>query len=81
MFLFKKRVSFPQFLGDLISAQCDLLERHFDKIVVMADEFNALTKEDKQQFFEKAHALVIIDIMMRCGQCFSENVSMKEVGN
>jgi hypothetical protein len=80
MALFKKRVPFPQFLAYLVSFQCDFLARSFDKLIGLADESNVLTEEDREQFFDKAHALLMVDITMRCCQYFSARVSSEEVG-
>jgi hypothetical protein len=78
--LFKKRISFPQFLADRVSFQCDFLARSFDKLIALADESNVLTQEDREQFFDKAHALLVVNITMRCCQYFSAQVSSEEVG-
>ena len=80
MALFKKRISFPQFLADLVSFQCGFLARSCDKLIALADESNVLTQEDREQFFDKTHALLVVDITMRCCQYFSAQVSSEEVG-
>ena len=78
--MFKKGISFPQFLADLISFQCDFLARRFDELIVLADESKVLTEEDRRQFFDKAYALLMVDITVRCCQYFSAQVSNEEVG-
>ncbi len=80
MSLFGKRIAFPQFLANLISFQCDLLATNSDKLMGLADEGKVLTKEDKELFIDKAHALLMADITMRCFQYLSASISSVEVG-
>jgi len=77
--LFKQKIYFTQFLADLITFQFDLLEKNFDKLFVLADEFKVLTKKDKEHFLDKAHELVIVDIIASCHQQFI-NLSGEEIG-
>lgn len=39
MSIFKKKIDFSQFLADLISVQFEFLEKNFDKLIILADEF------------------------------------------
>jgi hypothetical protein len=80
MVLFKKRTSFPQFIADLVSHQCDFLMANFSELTGLADKSQVLTKEDKEQFFHKAHALLMVDLAMSCSRHFSAHVSQEEVG-
>jgi hypothetical protein len=80
MSLFKKRVSFPQFVADLICFQCRFLEGNFDKLIALADEMKVLTKEDKEEFLDKADALLMADLTMGCSRHFSAYISQVEVG-
>jgi len=80
MGLFKQKIDFGQFLADLISFQYDFLENNFNKLVVLADEFKVLTEKDKEDFFDKAHELIIVDILMSCNQYFYKKISSEEVG-
>ncbi len=80
MGLFKQKIDLGQFLADLISFQHDFLENNFNKLVVLADEFKVLTGKDKENFFDKAHELIIVDILMSCNQHFYKNISSEEVG-
>jgi hypothetical protein len=75
MSLFKKRTSFPQFVADLISFQCDFLASNFERMIALADEPKALTDRDKQELIEKTHDLVMVDILMSCKRCFCETLS------
>jgi hypothetical protein len=79
MSIFKK-IDFSQFLADLITFQCDFLENNFNKLVVLADEFKVLTEKDKEEFLDKAHELIIVDILMSCNQHFYKTLSSEEVG-
>jgi hypothetical protein len=80
MSLFKQKIDFSQFLSDLITFQFDFLEDNFDKLIILADEFKVLTEKDKENFLDKAHELIIVDITVRCSQHFYKNLSSEEVG-
>lgn len=80
MSILKKRIGFSQFLADLITSQFDFLENNFDKLIVLADEFKVLTEKEKEEFLDKAHELIIVDILMSCYQHFHKKLSSKEVG-
>jgi hypothetical protein len=78
--LFKQKIEFGQFLAELITFQLDFLERNFDKLVVLADECKVLTEKDKEEFFDKAQVLIIVDIMTSCIQHFSKHLSSEDIG-
>lgn len=80
MSTFKNKIDFGQFLADLITHQCDFLENNFNKVVTLADEFKVLTDKDKEEFLDKAHELIIVDILMSCNQNFYKDLSSEEVG-
>jgi hypothetical protein len=80
MSIFKKKIYFPQFLADLINNQMDFLEMNFNNLIVMADEFRVLTDNQKEEFLDKAHELIIADIVMSCSQYFYKKMSSEEVG-
>ena len=80
MSIFKKKIYFPQFLADLITFQFDFLEKNFDKLIVLADEFKILTETDKKDYLDKSHELIIVDIMMSCNQHFYKHLSSEDVG-
>lgn len=80
MSIFKKKIYFPQFLADLIDNQMDFLEKNFNKLIVMADESGVLTDNQKKEFLDKAHELIIADIVMSCKQHFYKKISSEEVG-
>ena len=80
MSTFKNKIDFGQFLADLITHQCDFLENNFNKLVTLADEFKVLTDKDKEEFLDKAHELIIVDILMSCNQNFCKDLSSEEVG-
>lgn len=80
MSFFKKKIDFVQFLADVITFQCDFLENNFNKMVVLADEYKVLTEKAKKEFFDKAHELLIVDILLSCGQHFNNNLSSEEAG-
>lgn len=80
MFIFKKKIDLSQFLSELITFQFDFLEKNFDKIIVLADELKALTEKDRDEFLEKLHELIIVDILISCSQHFYKNLSSEEVG-
>ena len=80
MTIFKKKIYFAQFLADLITFQCDFLENKFGNLIVLADEFKVLTEKDKEDFFDKAHELVIVDILMSCNQLFYKTLSSEKIG-
>ncbi len=80
MSIFKKKIDFGQFLADLITHQCDFLGNNFNKLVTLADEFKVLTEKDKEEFLDKAHELIIVDILMSCNQNFYKDLSSEEVG-
>lgn len=80
MSIFKEKIAFSQFLGDLIYFQFDFLENNFDKLIVLADESKVLKDNQKEEFLDKAHELIIADIIMGCGQHFYKKISSEEVG-
>ena len=80
MSIFKKKIDLGQFLADLIIYQFDFLEKNSDKLIVLVDEFKVLTEKDKEEFLQKAHELVIVDIAMSCSQHFYRNLSSDESG-
>jgi len=80
MSIFKKKIYFPQFLADLLTHQMDFLEKNFDKLIVMADEPGVLTDNQKKEFLDKAHELIIADIVMGCELHFHKEISGEEVG-
>lgn len=80
MSLFKQKISFHQFLADLISFQFDFLDSNFDKLIVLADEFKVLTDGDKKEFLDKSHELVIADIFISCTQHSNHKLSPEEIG-
>jgi hypothetical protein len=75
----KRKINFSQFIAELIASQFDFLETNFNKLVVLADEFKVLTEKDREVFLEKAHELIISDIMISCNQHF-KNLSSDEIG-
>jgi len=80
MSILKKKIDFSEFLGELVTFQFDFLQKNFDKLIVLADEFKVLTKKDREEFLDKAHELIIVDIMMSCYQRFYKHLSSEEVG-
>jgi len=80
MAIFKKKIYFTQFLADLVTFQMDFLEMNFNKLIVMADEPGVLTDNQKEEFLDKAHELIIADIIMGCKQRFYKKISSEEVG-
>jgi hypothetical protein len=80
MSIFKKKISFPQFLVDLVTYQMDFFEKNFDKLIAMADESHVLTDNQKAEFLDKAHELIIVDIVISCSLHFYKKISSKEVG-
>ena len=80
MALFRQRIQFPQFIADLITCQFDFLASNFDKLIVLADESHALGETDRQEIFEKTHALIVVNILLRCTQYFSNTLSSEAAG-
>ena len=80
MSILKKRIGFSQFLADLITFQFEFLENNFDKLIVLADEFKVLTEKEKEELLDKAHELIIVDILMSCYQHFHKKLSSEEAG-
>ncbi len=80
MGLFKQKIDFSQFLADLISFQHEFLENNFDKLIVLTDELEVLTENDKKDFLDKSHELILVDILMNCNQHFNRNLSSEEIG-
>ena len=80
MSIFKKKINFPQFLFEVIKFQIDFLEEHFDKLIVLADELKVLTNAQKKDFFDKAHELVVVNILMGCNIHFSKKQQGEEAG-
>lgn len=80
MSIFKKRIGFSQFIADLITYQFDFLENNFEKLIVLTDEFKVLTEKEMEEFLDKAHELIIVDILMSCYQQFHKKLSSEEVG-
>lgn len=80
MVFFKKKVDAVQFLADLIFSQFDFLESNFTQLADLADEFNVLTEVDREELFNKASELVIVDIVMSCNQNFYDSISSEEAG-
>jgi hypothetical protein len=78
--IFKKKVYFPQFLSDVISYQMDFLEKNFDRLIDLADESKVLTDAQRKDFFDKAHELIILDIIVSCNLHFNRKVSSEEMG-
>lgn len=56
------------------------MENNFDKLIVLADESDVLTEKEKEEFLDKAHELIIADIMMGCEQYFYKSLSSEEIG-
>jgi hypothetical protein len=80
MSIFKKKIHFPQLLAELITYQMDFLENNFDRLIALADKSGVLTDSQKEGFLDKAHELIIANIMMGCHQHFSKKISSEEVG-
>ncbi len=80
MSIFKKKIDFSQFLSEVVTFQFGFLEQNFHKLIVLADELKALTEKDREEFVDKAHELIIVDILMNCTQHFYKNLSSEEVG-
>lgn len=80
MSIFKKKIYFPQLLAELVTYQIDFLEKNFDKLIVLSDESGALTDNQKEDFLDKAHELIIADIVIGCEQHFHKKISSEEVG-
>jgi hypothetical protein len=80
MSIFKKETVFDQFLFDLIIYQMDFLEKNFDELLIVADESKILTDEQKEEFLDKAHELLIVDIIMGCNLHFHEEYTSEEIG-
>ncbi len=80
MSIFKKKIYFGQFLADVITFQFDFLEENFAKMIVLADESKVLTDNQKEEFLDKAHELIIADIMRSCEQDFCKSLSSDEIG-
>jgi len=76
----KQKINFGQFLGELIVFQYNFLENNFNRMIILADEYRALTEQDRERFLDKAYELIIVDIMMSCSRHFSENLTDKELG-
>ncbi|MDD4412203.1 MAG: hypothetical protein PHR00_00965 [Patescibacteria group bacterium] len=80
MSLFKQKIYYGQFILDIIKFQFDFLENSFSKLIVLADELNVLGEKDKEDYFDKAQELVVVDILFGCCRCFNENLSSENVG-
>ncbi len=79
MSIFKKKIYFPQFLAKLIILQFDFLKNNFDKLIGLADEFKILTEQDKNEFIDKSHEMIIIDIMLSCNRHFYKFLSSEDI--
>jgi len=77
MNLFKKKIEFPQFIANLIKFQFDLVDRNFEKWVVMDDEFKVLTSEDKKKLHQITDYLILADIHFGCLIHLSNKISRK----
>jgi len=80
MSIFKKEIAFGQFLFDLIAYQVDFLEKNADKLIMAADESTILTDRQKEEFIDKAHELLIVDIIMGCNLHFHKEQTSEEIG-
>lgn len=80
MSIFKKEIDFGQYLFDLITYQMDFLEQNFYKLIVVADESKILTDGQKEEFLDKAHELLIVDIIMGCNLHFHKEHTSDEIG-
>ncbi len=80
MSIFKKKIYFPQFLAELITYQMDFLEKNFDKLIFLTDESGVLTDNQKKEYLDKAHELIIADIVIGCELHFHNKISSEEVG-
>lgn len=80
MSIFKKEIAFGQYLFDLITYQVDFLEKNFDKLIIVADESKILTDRQKEDFLDKAHELLIVDIIMGCNLHFHKDHTSEEIG-
>ena len=80
MLFFKKKIYFPQFIADVISYQMDFLDNNFDKLIFLADKSGILTDSQKYDLLDKAHELMIVDILRGCEQHFFKKVSNENMG-
>ena len=80
MSIFKKEIAFGQYLFDLITYQMDFLEKNFEKLLIVADESRILTDRQKEEFLDKAHELLIVDIIMGCNLHFHKDHTSEEIG-
>ncbi|HBG77541.1 MAG TPA: hypothetical protein DDW84_01650 [Phycisphaerales bacterium] len=80
MGFFKQKIYFLKFLAQHITYQFDFMEKNFDKLIGLADEFKVLTEQDKDFFLDKAHELIIVYIMGSCNQHFCKKLSSEEIG-
>lgn len=80
MFLFKKKIEFPQFIANAVFNSVNSYDSNFDKMVVLADEFNVLTTKDKDKLRDFGYALVIVDLIISGTVLFNNNLTNEELG-
>jgi len=73
--LLKKKIDFVQFIADAISGSMGFYDSNSERMILMADEFKVLDKNDIEELKELGYALIISDLMVGVIDHFNENVS------
>jgi len=78
--LFKKSIEFSQFIADAIFNSMNFYDSNFEKMIVMADEFNVLNNRDKGELKDFGYALIIADLIISGSMHFNGRVTSEEMG-
>jgi len=66
MGIFKEKVTFDQFLADVISFSLDNLDGNLENMITACDEYHVADSKFKQEVYFKAPFLIIMDINFSC---------------
>jgi len=80
MTIFKKKITFPQFIADVIFSEFDQFDKYIDEWISMADEFKVLQHEDKEELKELGNALVVADVLTSSLIHFKERITEEDNG-
>lgn len=79
MFLFKKKIEFHQFIANAVFNSVNSYDSNFDKMVVLADEFNVLTAKDKDKLRDFGYSLIMVDLIISGTVLFNGDITNEEL--
>lgn len=80
MFLFKKKITFPQFVANLIKYQFDFIEQNFDKFVDLDDEYKVLKLKNRKDLYSLVDCLILADLNVGCIIHLTNKITSHDVG-